>query len=72
MPGFGVFGVGGGIMVLLSIVLASQTFIFPRNAYQLEQVPGSLFTMVVACGGVMSARLVHAAVSGRVVAVSAD
>ncbi len=55
IPGFGVFGVGGGVMVLASIVLASQTFVFPRNAYQMDQVPGSLMTMVVACGGVMSA-----------------
>ena len=31
IPGFGVFGVGGGIMVLPSIVLASQTFIFPAQ-----------------------------------------
>ncbi len=55
LPGFGVFGIGGGVMVLLSIVLASQTFIFPRNAYQLEQVPGSLFSMVAACSGVLAA-----------------
>ncbi len=55
IPGFGVFGVGGGVMVLTSIVLASQTFVFPHNSYQMNQVPGSLMTMVVACGGVMSA-----------------
>jgi membrane-bound ClpP family serine protease len=42
-------------MVLVSIVLASQTFIFPRNSYQMDQLPGSVTTMVVACGGVMSA-----------------
>ncbi len=55
IPGFGVFGVGGGVMVLLSIILASQTFIFPRNAYQLDQVPGSLFSMLAACGGIFAA-----------------
>ncbi len=55
IPGFGVFGIGGGIMVLASIVLASQTFVFPRNAYQLDQVPGSLFSMFAACGGVFAA-----------------
>ncbi|MFW6171773.1 MAG: NfeD family protein, partial [Planctomycetota bacterium] len=47
--------VGGGVMVLLSIVLASQTFILPRNAYQMAQFPRSLMTMGVACGGMISA-----------------
>jgi hypothetical protein len=55
LPGFGIFGVGGGIMILASIILASQTFIFPHNAYQLEQFSSSLFTMVAACGGVFAA-----------------
>ncbi len=55
LPGFGVFGLGGGAMVLTSIVLASQTFIIPRNSYQFHQVPGSLFTAVAAGGGVIAA-----------------
>ncbi|MHB8970888.1 MAG: NfeD family protein [Pirellulaceae bacterium] len=55
LPGLGVFGVGGGIMILTSIILASQTFIFPRNSYQLEQFSNSLFTMVTACGGMFAA-----------------
>lgn len=55
LPGFGVFGFGGGLMVLLSIVLASQTFLWPRNAYQMSQVPQSFLTLGVACGGVISA-----------------
>lgn len=49
VPGTGIFGFGGGLMIVVSIVLASQTFIIPRNVYQLEQVPGSL--MMVAAGG---------------------
>ncbi len=55
IPGFGIFGVGGGVMVLLSIVLASQTFIFPRTTYQFEQLSSSMFTMLAACGGVLAA-----------------
>ncbi len=55
LPGFGVFGLGGGAMVLTSIVLASQTFIIPRNSYQYDQMPNSLFTAVVAGGGVIAA-----------------
>lgn len=54
IPGFGIFGIGGTLMVLTSIVLASQTFIVPHNSYQLEQVPGSLFTVVFAAGGVLA------------------
>jgi membrane-bound ClpP family serine protease len=49
MPGSAVFGFGGGLLIIVSIVLASQTFIIPRNTYQLEQLPGSL--MMVAAGG---------------------
>lgn len=54
-PGFGVFGIGGITMVLASLVLASQTFVFPHNAYQVSQLPHSLMTTVIACGGVISA-----------------
>jgi membrane-bound ClpP family serine protease len=45
LPGFGVFGLGGGLMVLASIVLASQTFILPHSTEQLEQLKGSLFVL---------------------------
>ncbi|MBM4093986.1 MAG: hypothetical protein FJ276_31955, partial [Planctomycetes bacterium] len=55
LPGFGVFGIGGVVMVLTSIVLASQTFVWPRNAYQLGQLPNSLITVGTACGGVLFA-----------------
>lgn len=58
LPGFGVFGIGGVLMVISSVVLASQTFVIPRNAYQLEQLPQGL-TMVFAAGaGVLIALVV--------------
>lgn len=47
LPGFGVFGVGGLIMVLVSVVLASQTFVWPSNSTQLHEVSMNLFW--VAC-----------------------
>jgi membrane-bound serine protease (ClpP class) len=54
-PGSGVFGVGGGALIIVSIVLASQTFIIPRNSYQLEQLPYSLATVLAGmAGGVTS------------------
>ena len=49
IPGLGVFGIGGGLLIVASIVLASQTFVLPANAYQWQQLPASLF-MVVAAG----------------------
>ncbi len=48
-PGFGILGIGGALMVIVSVVLASQTFVIPRNAYQLERLPYSL-SMVLAGG----------------------
>jgi membrane-bound serine protease (ClpP class) len=50
-PGTMVFGIGGALMVVVSIVLASQTFVFPTNAYQLQQLPGSLLMVAGAAAG---------------------
>ncbi len=36
VPGFGVFGVGGLALVVLGVVLMSQTFVIPQNSYQIE------------------------------------
>ncbi|MCP4773392.1 MAG: nodulation protein NfeD, partial [Planctomycetaceae bacterium] len=49
IPGFGVFGIGGLIMIVAGIVLASQTFIIPRNSEELARLPASL-SMVLAAG----------------------
>jgi len=48
IPGFGIFGLGGGAMVLASFILASQTFIWPRNDYQFAQLQRSLLTVTSA------------------------
>jgi len=47
LPGFGIFGLGGGVMILASLVLASQTFVLPRTESQLADLRHSL-TMVAA------------------------
>lgn len=52
LPGFGVFGLGGGVLVILSFVLASQTFIVPRNPYQLAQFQQSMLTIAGAGVGI--------------------
>jgi membrane-bound ClpP family serine protease len=51
LPGFGVFGLGGGMLVLASLVLASQTFVLPHNAYQFAQLQRSLLTIAGAGTG---------------------
>ncbi|WP_197231619.1 NfeD family protein [Novipirellula artificiosorum] len=50
IPGFGIFGVGGLALTVLGIVLMSQTFVIPRNVYQVEVLTHSLWA---ALGGVI-------------------
>lgn len=58
IPGFGIFGIGGGLMMAVSIVLAAQSFIIPQTYRQLEQLPHSLFPLIGAGFGVVSAMLI--------------
>ena len=53
LPGFGVFGLGGGAMILASIVLASQTFILPHTASQLAELRQSLTVLAAAAACVV-------------------
>ncbi len=55
LPGFGVFGLGGGCLVLVSLILASQTFIFPNTDYEVSQLRRSLTTIVAAGAGIVGA-----------------
>ena len=50
VPGFGVFGVGGLAMTVLGVVLMSQTFVIPQNAYQLGELTRGLW---IALGGAL-------------------
>ncbi|MHC4403000.1 MAG: NfeD family protein [Planctomycetota bacterium] len=45
IPGFGIFGLGGGLLILVSLILASQTFVIPGNDYQFAALERSL-TMI--------------------------
>ena len=54
IPGFGIFGLGGGALVLCSLILASQTFLWPRNEYQFDQLERSLLTIAAAGIGVIA------------------
>ncbi len=55
MPGFGVFGIGGLLMVIVSIILASQSFIIPRTAEELNQLPISLMMVLSGAMGFLAA-----------------
>ncbi len=48
VPGFGVFGIGGLALTVLGIVLMSQTFVIPRNTYQIQVLTRGVW---VALGG---------------------
>lgn len=52
LPGFGVLGLGGGLLVIASIVLASQSFVLPANDYQIRQMQWSLLGILGAGVGV--------------------
>jgi membrane-bound serine protease (ClpP class) len=52
LPGFGVLGLGGGVLLIASLVLASQSFVLPTNAYQIRQLQWSLLGILGAAVGV--------------------
>ena len=74
IPGFGVFGLGGGLMIIASLVLASQTFFFPNlgNSYELAQfqrsllVVGGAFVGIVVAAMTLHRYLPHTPVFNRV------
>ncbi len=60
LPGSGVFGLGGGLLVITSLVLASQTFVLPRNEYQMNQLRDSLLGLSgVGVGLIVVAIVLH-------------
>ena len=73
LPGFGIFGLGGGALILASLVLAGQTFIWPRNSYQWAQFQQSLLVIAAAAVGtgvlasLVGRWLPHAPGIGRIV-----
>jgi membrane-bound serine protease (ClpP class) len=60
-PGFGVFGMSGILLMLCSIVLASHTFIWPREDYEYQELGHTLLQLTgvliaVGCCAVVLAR----------------
>jgi membrane-bound serine protease (ClpP class) len=61
VPGFGVFGVCGGILVLASLILASQTFVIPHSDSEYHE----LTRTVTSLGGAIIGCIAVAALLGR-------
>ena len=62
IPGFGITGIIGAGLMIVSFVLASQTFIIPRNGYEWEQFRNTLIILVLSCfgftiAGIMGSRI---------------
>jgi membrane-bound ClpP family serine protease len=58
IPGFGMFGIIGLLMMVVSIVLATQSFIIPRNSEEFNRIPVSLSMVVGASFGCIAALVV--------------
>jgi membrane-bound serine protease (ClpP class) len=54
LPGFGIFGLGGGGLMLASLVLASLTFVRPHSEVELEELARSVGTVALSGLGVMT------------------
>jgi membrane-bound serine protease (ClpP class) len=57
LPGIGVFGLGGGLMILVSLVLAVQTFVLPQTESQLAELRHSLTIVAAATIAVIAASI---------------
>jgi len=53
LPGVAIFGLTGGLLVISSLVLASQTFVIPHGSEQIQQLRNSLLMLASAGGGVV-------------------
>ncbi len=51
LPGFGIFGLGGGALIVSSLVLASLTFVAPHSESDMRELVGSMGSVVFAGAG---------------------
>jgi membrane-bound serine protease (ClpP class) len=51
-PGFGVFGMSGILLILISIVMASHTFVWPTEEYEYRQMGYTLLQVTIAMAAV--------------------
>ncbi len=53
-PGLGVFGVSGVLLILISVVMASHTFVWPEQDYEFRQMGRSLLRITAVLAGVIA------------------
>ena len=58
IPGFGIFGLGGILMVVASLILASQSFVIPVNSEEVRHMAYSCLSLLGACAGLVVALFV--------------
>ena len=49
IPGTGIAGIGGGLLLLASVILASQDFVVPQTVWDWNRLLVSLLTVVCSC-----------------------
>jgi membrane-bound ClpP family serine protease len=54
LPGVGIFGIGGVLLMILGIVLMSQTFILPQNSFQYQMLNKGIWTALAAVLGLIA------------------
>ncbi len=59
LPGLGVFGLTGGLMILVSLVMASQDFVFPNTNVQWTILRNNLLIVLGAMGLMVGALIVQ-------------
>jgi hypothetical protein len=60
LPGFGIFGVTGLMMIFVSLVLAAQTFVWPTSSAELSTVSSNLFWIaLIGLGGMIGLVFLH-------------
>ncbi len=57
VPGFGLFGIGGGLMIMASLVLAGQNFIVPHSTGDWNTLAWNLTSVLGAMAGIFAATL---------------
>ncbi len=60
LPGFGIFGMAGIMMMLASIVMASHTFVWPTQEYEYHEMGLTLIQLTLALLGVTAGAVIVA------------
>lgn len=58
VPGLGIFGIGGSLMIIVSLILASQNFAAFRSIEDLNKLPSALMPVVGGMAGFITALFV--------------